>query len=93
MAGRYCTEARHSLRSIGKAEALQDATTSFLQFTQLVASCEREPEAGTGCADENDYCVTYEGMNWYFSGDKQLAPVFEKLSLQGRTRSAVILSN
>eukprot|EP00439_Symbiodinium_sp_Y106_P084467 s1099_g25.t2 len=44
----------------------------------------RPANAGTGCADENDYCVTYEGMNWYFSGDKQLAPVFEKLSLQGR---------
>ncbi|CAE7828037.1 unnamed protein product [Symbiodinium sp. CCMP2456] len=44
----------------------------------------RPANAGTGCTDENDYCVTYEGMNWYFSGDKQLAPVFEKLSLQGR---------
>ena len=58
-----------------------------LSGSQFVVPCERAPEAGTGCADENDYCVTYEGMNWYFSGDKQLAPVFEKLSLQGRTRS------
>ena len=40
-------------------------------------------QAGTGCTDENDFCVSYAGMNWYFSGDKQLAPVLEKLSLQG----------
>ncbi|CAE7555217.1 unnamed protein product [Symbiodinium natans] len=43
----------------------------------------RPANAGTGCTDENDFCVSYAGMNWYFSGDKQLAPVLEKLSLQG----------
>ncbi|CAJ1417661.1 unnamed protein product [Effrenium voratum] len=43
-------------------------------------------EAVEGCANPTDYCLQYEGMSWYFTGDRQEAPVVEELKTQGRVR-------
>ncbi|CAE7782105.1 unnamed protein product [Symbiodinium pilosum] len=65
---------------------LVDPTTGTCVAGAVGDTCSdggRPANAGTGCTDETDYCIAYEGMNWYFTGDKQLAPVLEKLALEG----------
>eukprot|EP00933_Yihiella_yeosuensis_P046251 TRINITY_DN4174_c2_g1_i1.p1 TRINITY_DN4174_c2_g1~~TRINITY_DN4174_c2_g1_i1.p1 ORF type:complete len:1087 (-),score=150.87 TRINITY_DN4174_c2_g1_i1:490-3717(-) len=46
-------------------------------------------QAVQGCPAIDDYCINYSGMEWYFTGDKQVPPVTEELRLKGNTTKQI----